>query len=69
VVVNGTVANDVSRVVNEIKSAGGTAVGCVESVATMAGAQRIIQTAWMPLDSLTSWSTMRAFCETMPFWI
>ncbi|MBI4304131.1 MAG: SDR family NAD(P)-dependent oxidoreductase [Chloroflexi bacterium] len=45
VVVNGTVADDVAKVVDEIKSGGGKAVGCVESVATMAGAQRIIQTA------------------------
>ncbi|MBM2824537.1 MAG: family NAD(P)-dependent oxidoreductase [Dehalococcoidales bacterium] len=45
VVVNGTVAGDVARVVDEIKSAGGRAIGCTESVATMAGAQRIIQSA------------------------
>ncbi|MFC2041289.1 SDR family NAD(P)-dependent oxidoreductase [Chloroflexota bacterium] len=45
VVVNGTVAKDVNRVVEEIKSTGGKAVGCTESVATMAGAQRIIQSA------------------------
>ncbi|MFC2051461.1 SDR family NAD(P)-dependent oxidoreductase [Chloroflexota bacterium] len=45
VVVNGTVADDVTHVVNEIKSAGGNATGCTESVATMAGAQRIIQSA------------------------
>jgi NAD(P)-dependent dehydrogenase (short-subunit alcohol dehydrogenase family) len=45
VVVNGTNADDVEKVVGEIKKAGGKAVGCVESVATMAGAQRIIQTA------------------------
>jgi 3-oxoacyl-[acyl-carrier protein] reductase len=43
--VNGTSAGDVASVVNEIKSAGGKAIGCVESVATMAGAQHIIQSA------------------------
>ncbi|MDD5127201.1 MAG: SDR family NAD(P)-dependent oxidoreductase [Dehalococcoidales bacterium] len=45
VVVNGTVAGDVNGVVEVIKSAGGTAVGCTESVSTMAGAQRIIEAA------------------------
>ena len=45
VVVNGTVADDVAHVVEEIKSAGGNATGCIESVATMAGAECIIQTA------------------------
>lgn len=45
VVVNGTVAEDVARVVEEIKSAGGKAIGCIESVTTMAGAERIIQSA------------------------
>ena len=45
VVVNGTVADDVAHVVEEIKSAGGNAIGCTESVATMAGAQHIIQSA------------------------
>lgn len=45
VVVNGTVAEDIARVVDEINGAGGKAVGCTESVATMAGAGRIIQTA------------------------
>ncbi|MBI4304132.1 MAG: SDR family NAD(P)-dependent oxidoreductase [Chloroflexi bacterium] len=45
VVVNGTVAEDVAKVVEEIKGAGGKAVGCVESVATIVGAQHIIQTA------------------------
>ncbi len=45
VVVNGTVAADVSAVVEGIKKAGGKAGGCVESVATMAGAERIIQSA------------------------
>jgi len=55
VVVNGTTANDVVHVVNEIKSAGDTAVGCVESVATMTGAQRIIQRPWMPSAISTYW--------------
>ena len=45
VVVNGTVTDDVTRVVEEIKSDGGKAAGCTESVATMAGAERIIQSA------------------------
>ncbi len=45
VVVNGTVADDVAHVVDEIKSAGGNAIGCAESVVSMAGAQRIIQSA------------------------
>lgn len=45
VIVNGTVADDVSRVVKEIKEKGGEAAGCTESVGTMAGAQRIIQSA------------------------
>ncbi|MFC2006206.1 SDR family NAD(P)-dependent oxidoreductase [Chloroflexota bacterium] len=45
VVVNGTVAADVTSVVEEIKSAGGNAIGCTESVATMAGAQRIIESS------------------------
>jgi NAD(P)-dependent dehydrogenase (short-subunit alcohol dehydrogenase family) len=33
------------QVVGEIQSAGGTAVACTESVATMAGGERIVQTA------------------------
>lgn len=45
VVVNGTAAGDVQKVVEEIKGRGGTAVGCQETVGTMAGAQRIIQCA------------------------
>ncbi len=45
VLVNGTVAEDVARVVAEIRSAGGKAIGCTESVATMAGAQHIIRSA------------------------
>ncbi|MFC1939783.1 SDR family NAD(P)-dependent oxidoreductase [Chloroflexota bacterium] len=45
VVVNGTVAGDVTHVTEEIKSTGGNAIGCTESVATMAGAQHIIQSA------------------------
>ncbi|MBI4266924.1 MAG: SDR family NAD(P)-dependent oxidoreductase [Chloroflexi bacterium] len=45
VVVNGTVDGDVAGVVETIKKAGGKAAGCVESVATMAGARRIIQSA------------------------
>jgi NAD(P)-dependent dehydrogenase (short-subunit alcohol dehydrogenase family) len=44
-VVNGTSAEDVNKVVEEIKTLGGAAVGCVESVASMTGAQRIIQCA------------------------
>ncbi len=48
VVVNGTSAADVDRVVAEIRAGGGRATGCVESVATMAGAGRIVQSA---LDS------------------
>lgn len=45
VLVNGMAAGDVAQVVEEIKKAGGKAVGCVESVGTMAGAERIIQSA------------------------
>lgn len=45
VVVNGTVSDDVAHVVEEIKGAGGNAIGCTKSVATMAGGQRIIQSA------------------------
>ncbi|MBI4304202.1 MAG: SDR family NAD(P)-dependent oxidoreductase [Chloroflexi bacterium] len=45
VVVNGTVPADVARVVDEIKAAGGKAISCIESVTTMAGGQRIIQSA------------------------
>ena len=45
VVVNGTVPEDVNKVAEEIKNQGGTAVGCVESVTSMTGAQRIIQCA------------------------
>ncbi len=48
VVVNGTSAADVDGVVAEIRAGGGRATGCVESVATMAGAGRIVQSA---LDS------------------
>ncbi len=33
------------QVVSEIREAGGTAVACMESVATMAGGERIVQTA------------------------
>lgn len=45
VVVNGTSAEDVKRTAEEIRAKGGEAVACVESVATMAGAQRLIQAA------------------------
>jgi 3-oxoacyl-[acyl-carrier protein] reductase len=45
VIVNGTVADDVAKVVKEIKEKGGEAAGCTESVGTMAGGQRIIQSA------------------------
>ncbi len=45
VIVNGTSAEDVARVVEEIKKGGGKAVPCVASVATMAGAESIINTA------------------------
>lgn len=45
VVVNGTVAEDVTTVVEEINSSGGKVIGCPESVATMTGAQHIIQSA------------------------
>ena len=45
--VDGTGANQsvAEQVANEIKEAGGTAVACAESVATMAGGENIIQTA------------------------
>ena len=45
--VDGTGANQsvAEQVANEIKEAGGTAVACAESVATMAGGEKIIQTA------------------------
>ena len=45
--VDGTGANQTvaEQVANEIKEAGGTAVACAESVATMAGGENIIQTA------------------------
>ncbi len=45
VVVNGTVAEDVHKVVQEIKDKGGEALPCVESVASWEGAKGIIQTA------------------------
>ena len=45
--VDGTGANQsvAEQVANEIREAGGTAVACAESVATMAGGENIIQTA------------------------
>ena len=45
--VDGTGAHQsvAEQVANEIKEAGGTAVACAESVATMAGGENIIQTA------------------------
>jgi 3-oxoacyl-[acyl-carrier protein] reductase len=43
VVVNGTAADAVQEVVRQIKKGGGEAVGCVESVASWEGAQRLIQ--------------------------
>ena len=45
--VDGTGANKsvAEQVANEIREAGGTAVACAESVATMAGGENIIQTA------------------------
>ena len=45
--VDGTGANQsvAEQVANEIKEAGGTAVACAESVATIAGGENIIQTA------------------------
>ena len=43
VVVNGTVARDVDLVVEEIKSKGGTAVACTQSVTTWEGTEQIIQ--------------------------
>ena len=47
VIVDGTGANQsvAEQVANEIREAGGTAVACAESVATMAGGENIIQTA------------------------
>jgi 3-oxoacyl-[acyl-carrier protein] reductase len=45
VVVNARTASDVAEVVEEIRKGGGTAEGCVMSVATMEGAAQIIQTA------------------------
>ncbi len=45
VVVNGTSAEDVAKTVAEIKKAEGKAVACVESVATVAGAERIVKCA------------------------
>ena len=45
VVVNARTANNVAKVVDEIRKMGGTAEGCAVSVASMAGAREIIQTA------------------------
>jgi 3-oxoacyl-[acyl-carrier protein] reductase len=45
VIVNGTNAEDVARVVDEILQNGGRAGGCVETVETMEGAKRIVQSA------------------------
>jgi NAD(P)-dependent dehydrogenase (short-subunit alcohol dehydrogenase family) len=45
VVVNARTAANVAAVVEEIRSAGGTAEGCVASVSSMDGAREIIQTA------------------------
>ena len=45
VVVNARTANNVAKVVEEIRKMGGTAEGCAVSVASMEGAREIIQTA------------------------
>jgi len=45
VVVNARTASNVANVVEEIRKMGGTAEGCVASVASMEGAREIIQTA------------------------
>jgi NAD(P)-dependent dehydrogenase (short-subunit alcohol dehydrogenase family) len=45
VVVNSRTASDVTSVVAKIRHTGGHAVGCVASVASVKGAQQIIQTA------------------------
>ena len=45
VVVNSRTAGNVADVVDEIRKTGGTATGCVASVASMEGARAIIQTA------------------------
>ena len=45
VVVNARTASDVASVVEEVRMGGGTAEGCVVSVATMEGARQIVQTA------------------------
>lgn len=45
VVVNARTASDVASVVDEIRKDGGTAEGCVVSVASMEGGRQIIQTA------------------------
>ena len=52
--VDGTGANQsvAEQVANEIKEAGGTAVACAESVATMAGGENIIQTAINSFEKL-----------------
>jgi NAD(P)-dependent dehydrogenase (short-subunit alcohol dehydrogenase family) len=45
VVVNARTASDVAKVVEEIEMVGGTAQGCVISIASMEGARQTIQTA------------------------
>jgi len=45
VVVNARTASDVASVLEEIKAGGGTAQGCVVSIASMEGARQTIQTA------------------------
>ena len=45
VVINGTIAQDVDKVVGQVRSGGGEAVGIAASVATMEGARRIIGAA------------------------
>lgn len=45
VVINGRRAEKVNQVVEEIRSQGGTALPCAESVATWQGAEQVIQTA------------------------
>ena len=45
VVVNARTADNVASVVEEIRKTGGAAEGCVASVASMAGAREIVQTA------------------------
>ena len=52
------------QVADGIAADGGRAVACTESVATMDGGERIVQTAVDNFGGWTLWSRWRAFCAT-----